>query len=255
LSLPVAAGRHLVVIDPGHGGRASSGTQAARTLSSSNNATSPGGLREKDLTLELSLEIKKQIAALAPKHRGTVIDCVLTRDDDSNPDFARRAAICAATKTPPSAIVSIHFNASDRHDCLGTLAVIRNQKINDNFLADRRFATGLIQATHGAVARYLPDSPARAPISDSHLHGGAGSNFFYQLALHPVLKTIPKCFLEVEFIDRRDVEEKLLQTRKQSFPAIARAVAEYLYQYCSLPASSEPPRQPPKQAVSNNKHP
>ena len=57
--LPACAGHHIVVIDPGHGGRSDSGSQSARTLSSSNNATSPAGLQEKDLTLELSLEIKR----------------------------------------------------------------------------------------------------------------------------------------------------------------------------------------------------
>ena len=51
LVAPAIAGQHVVVIDPGHGGGADSGSQAARTLSASNNATTPGGLREKDLTL------------------------------------------------------------------------------------------------------------------------------------------------------------------------------------------------------------
>ena len=58
------AGQHVVVIDPGHGGGGDSGSQSARTLSASNNATSPGGLHEKDLTLELSLEIRRQLDAL-----------------------------------------------------------------------------------------------------------------------------------------------------------------------------------------------
>ncbi|MEI6656061.1 MAG: N-acetylmuramoyl-L-alanine amidase, partial [Verrucomicrobiota bacterium] len=70
------AGQHIVVIDPGHGGGDDSGSQSARSLSASNNATAPGGLHEKDLTLELSLEIRKQLEALAPAHRDTRIDCV-----------------------------------------------------------------------------------------------------------------------------------------------------------------------------------
>ncbi len=234
--LPVLAGRHVVVIDPGHGGSADAGSQSARSLSSSNNATTPGGLREKNLTLELSQEIKKQIAALAPAHRGTTIECVLTRTDDRNPDFAKRAMICAAGRKPPSAIVSIHFNASTRHDALGTLAVVHNKNVNTNFQLDHAFAIGLIAATHTAVAGFLPASKARDPISDAHLHDGAGSNFFHQLSLHPTLKNVPKCFLEVEFIDRRDVETKLLQKRETSFPVIARAIATYLYDYCGQAA-------------------
>ncbi len=63
---PVFGGRHTVAIDPGHGGGGDSGTQSARTLSASNNATSPAGLHEKDLTLELSLEVKKQLEKQFP---------------------------------------------------------------------------------------------------------------------------------------------------------------------------------------------
>lgn len=229
LGLPVFAGHHIVVIDPGHGGGGDSGSQSARTLSASNNAKSPGGLPEKNLALELSLEIKKQVAALESEHPGTRIDCVLTRSEDSNPDFAQRASICAGLNAPPSAIFSVHFNASSGHNCLGTLAVVHNRKANANFQKDQMFAKGLIEATHTGVSQFVRASKARDPISDSHLHNGAGSNFFYQLALHPAIKDAPKCFLEVEFMDRVDVEKNLLTNRKQAFPVIARSIASYLY--------------------------
>jgi len=230
--LPAWGGSYLVVIDPGHGGNHDAGSQAGRTLSGSNNATTPAGLQEKDLTLELSLEIRKQLAALASAHRGTRIDCVLTRTGDSNPDFAQRAAICAAAKPAPAAIVSIHFNASTRHDCLGTLALIPHQSTNPNYQADRTLATGLIQATHGAVVRFVAGSLAREPIPDNHLHVGSGANFFYQLSRHPSLKGVPKCLLEVEFIDRGEVDRQLLQHRRETFPVLARAIAAYLYETC-----------------------
>ncbi|MEI6656231.1 MAG: hypothetical protein WCP45_15825, partial [Verrucomicrobiota bacterium] len=142
------------------------------------------------------------------------------------------AALCAAGKKPPAAIFSIHFNASEKHDALGSLTVVRHKNVNTNYQRDQAFAIGLTRATHAAVAKFLPASKARDPISDAHLHNGAGSNFFYQLGLHPALREVPRCFLEVEFIDRRDVEQKLLQHRKEAFPAIARAIAAYLYEYC-----------------------
>ena len=221
-----------MVIDPGHGGNHDAGSKAGRTLAASNNASSPAGLQEKDLTLELSLEIKKQLLALASAHRGNRIDCVLTRTGDSNPDFAQRAATCAATKPAPVAIVSIHFNASTHHDSLGSLAVIPHQGTNPNYQTDRAFATGLIQATHGAVANFVTGSQAREPIPDNHLHAGSGSNFFYQLSLRPSLKAVPKCLLEVEFIDRPEADRQLLQHRRETFPVIARAIAGYLYEVC-----------------------
>jgi hypothetical protein len=222
----------IVVIDAGHGGKANSGTQAARTLSSSNNATTPGGLKEKDLALELALEIQKQIAALGSTASGIKLKCVMTREDDTNPDFAQRAKICGTTAIPPIAIVSIHFNASEKHNCLGTVGVIRNKKINGNYEADHSFADGLAKATSAAVVRFFPQSKALAPITDAHLHGGAGSNFFRQLDQYPTLAKVPKCFLEVEFIDRKDVEGRLLTNRAETFPVIAKTVAEHL---ASLP--------------------
>ena len=69
----IFAGVHSIIIDAGHGGKAYAGSQKARTLSSPNNATSPSGLKEKNLTLELALEIEKQVAKLASKYPKTKI--------------------------------------------------------------------------------------------------------------------------------------------------------------------------------------
>ncbi|MGC4014701.1 MAG: N-acetylmuramoyl-L-alanine amidase [Luteolibacter sp.] len=216
------AAEKVIVIDPGHGGSTDSGSQKERTLSSSNNATSPAKLLEKDLTLELSKEVAKQLAA----RPHTVLKPVLTRTGDENPDFGKRAAFCAAAK--PVAIFSIHFNASDNHAALGTTAVIAAKGTNPNHAVDEAFAKGLITAAHGAVVRFVPRSVPLPVIPDSHLHGGAGSNFFHQLAKHPELANVPKCFLEIEFIDRKDVDAELLSNRKAAFPVIAKAITDYL---------------------------
>lgn len=223
-----SAGERLVIIDPGHGGSADSGSQAQRSLSAANNATSPSGLKEKDLTLELSLAIRDQVEALAAEHAGQKLICQFTRTTDTNPDFIQRAKFCASAKPLPSAIISIHFNAGGGK-ALGTLAIIHGARQNPNFQADQTFASGLIKATSQAVASFVPGSKARQPITDAHLHGGAGSNFFHQLSTHKELEKVPKCFLEVEFINRPDVDKSLLQKRRETFPTIARAIAEHLY--------------------------
>src|SRR3954471_20328422 len=111
LALPVCAAERVVIVDAGHGGGHNSGSEAERSLSAANNATSPGGLKEKDLTLELALAVRDQIARRAAVHPQTKLTCRLTRTDDSNPDFAQRAQVCASARPLPSAIVSIHFNA------------------------------------------------------------------------------------------------------------------------------------------------
>jgi hypothetical protein len=122
LAFPARAAEHVVVIDAGHGGSRDSGSEAEHSLSAANNATSPGGLKEKDLALELALAVRDQIAALARAHPQTQLTCRLTRASDTNPDFAQRAHLCATSRPLPFAIVSLHFNA-DGGKALGTVAV------------------------------------------------------------------------------------------------------------------------------------
>ena len=223
----------VIVIDPGHGGETDSGSADLRSLSSCNNATSPSGLKEKDLTLELALEVKKQLESLRSIGEVARINCILTRETDENPDFVLRAKTCAATAEVPSAIVSIHFNASDNGRALGTVAMVEDESRNDNYLADLRLAQILTAAVNKVVRPLVPNSIAREPISDHHLHGGVGSNFFSQLRLQQSLQKVPKCFLEIEFIDREDVETGLLDNRKQAFPEIAQAIARCLAEFFS----------------------
>ena len=211
-----------VVIDPGHGGNSPSGNLKDFTLSSPNNATCPSGSKEKDLTLELSKQIRESL-----KTRG--INCVLTRETDDNPDFRQRAD--TASDANPDYVVSIHFNASSDHKALGTVAMIQNQKRNPNFGNDLRFAKGLTDAVSKTVCRFIEHSKSRVPIDDSHLHGGAGSDFFHQLSSHENLHKTPKCFLEVEFIDNEDADKKLIACREKAFPAISESFAEFISGY------------------------
>jgi len=208
-----------ILIDPGHGGDRPSGSAEERTLSSPNNAKTPSGLLEKDLALELSKEISRSL-----QRKG--FNVVLTRTDDSNPDFGKRALI--ANHVRPSAIVSVHFNASEDHSALGTLTMLSAEDRNPNYAKDLEFAKGVIEAVSGAVSHFVPESKPRAVISDQHLHGGLGSNFFHQLSKFSELRDTPKCFLEVEFIDRSDVDRQLIARRKEAFPQIADALADYL---------------------------
>ena len=85
----------VVVIDAGHGGTAAVGD------SSPNNATSPSGLLEKNLTLEVTLH-----AAAALSARGH--DVRLTRTTDVNLGLADRARVGKDSRA--TAFVSIHFN-------------------------------------------------------------------------------------------------------------------------------------------------
>jgi len=217
----------FAVIDPGHGGKAPSGSQAERTLSSPNNARAPSGLLEKDLTLELAFLVAKKLEELREDTEKPQVRAVLTRRNDTNPDFAERARIAAETEQMPIAIVSIHFNALDGQQ-KGTLCMISSRERNPNYVGDEAFARELSGKVSEVVARYVSGSRVRPVIDDGHLHGGKGSNFFYQLAKRRSLDTVPQCFLEVEFIDSEEAETKLLAQKSKTFEEIAEAIARVI---------------------------
>jgi N-acetylmuramoyl-L-alanine amidase len=85
----------IVVIDPGHGGRAPRGGSAA------NRAVGPRGTLEKDVTLALARRTRDALAARG--HR-----TLLTRDADVNLGLDERAAAAAGARA--DALLSLHFN-------------------------------------------------------------------------------------------------------------------------------------------------
>lgn len=91
-----------VVIDPGHGGN----PPPAETGGSSwNNASGPGGLLEKTVTLAVGLAARTALAAVAG------VEVKLTRSTDVNLGIAKRAKV--AKDIGAAAFVSIHFNAAE----------------------------------------------------------------------------------------------------------------------------------------------
>lgn len=215
----------VIIIDPGHGGSKIAGSLEQRSNSSPNNATTKGGLKEKDLTLEFSLILKEEIFQAATG--GPVVGVLLTRQDDRNLDFVQRAAI--ANRPDTACVVSIHFNAGGGSSASGSLSLIAAKERNPSYDLDHRFAEGLAEACNRGVRNYLPNSKSRGVITDGHLHGGLGSNFYFQMLRHRKLREVPKCFLEVEFIDNPSVEKALLEgNREEKFRVVAREVAKYL---------------------------
>ena len=221
-----AADPPVIIIDPGHGGSKVAGSLDQRSNSSPNNATSPGGLREKDLTLQFSRILKEEVLREA-RRRNSKVGVLLTREDDRNLDFVQRAAI--ASRPDTACVVSIHFNAGGGGKGLGSLALIAAEKRNPSYQLDHRFGKGIAAACNAGVRRYLPQAKSRGVITDGHLHGGLGSNFFFQMLRHKHLRTVPKCFLEVEFIDNPEVERAILSgNREAKFRTIANSVAVFL---------------------------
>jgi N-acetylmuramoyl-L-alanine amidase len=220
----VCGAGEVIVIDAGHGGASPSGTQAARTLSSPNNAVSAGGLKEKDLTLELAGKVIAAINA-SPGAKKAGLKAVPTRSADVNPDFGKRAEVAAGIKA--GWFLSIHFNAVPKGSkkASGTLGIVQMKSKNPHYKEDAAFAAALTASVNQVIRKWVPGSKA-LPVGDDHeLHGGEGSNLFYQLRSR-IKAPVTACFLEVEFMDNPAVEQALLtKNRPAVFDAIAAAIS------------------------------
>ncbi len=99
-----------IVIDPGHGGSLEVGS------SSANNAKSPSGVLEKNLTLRMGLLVRDAIAKVAVAG-GHDVKVVMTRETNKNFGLSVRANVAKANDA--DLFLSIHFNASNAHNARG----------------------------------------------------------------------------------------------------------------------------------------
>lgn len=217
----------IVVIDPGHGGAADAGSDAARNKSTSNNAISATlRIKEKDLALTLSKLIAERIDKSEAAAQGK-IKAVLTRADDSNIDFSKRAGVAAQANG--NCYVAIHFNSDGSQRVSGPRAVIQQRSRNPNYDADEGFGRALARAVEKVSKTFRSQTPGASVHDDHELHNGWGSYLFHQLSLNQKTKLIPSCHLEVEFLDNRDLERLFFVDRKDEiFAAWASAIANEL---------------------------
>ncbi len=180
-----------IVIDPGHGGALERGG------SSANNATSPSGVLEKNMTLRLGLLARDalQEAATIGNHN---IKVVMTRDSDKNLGLAERANVAKANKA--NLFLSIHFNASDAHNARGVETLVRPKAAgNTNHADDTTFAQRIQTAVFNAIKAHDAKTKDRkvkdqvlGVLKDQHLGEG-----------------VRACLVEVEFIDVKAVDQLL----------------------------------------------
>jgi len=99
--------KRVIVIDPGHGGTEN------KPGSSANNATSLSGPKEKTLTLDFALRLRRLLATSEVKaifeSKGYCdVAVILTRETDVNLTGSERVAV--ATNNKADILISIHFN-------------------------------------------------------------------------------------------------------------------------------------------------
>ena len=204
-----------VVIDPGHGGALETGG------SSANNATTPSGILEKNMTLRFGLLVRDAIKAAATAG-GHTIKVVMTRDTDKNLGLTARANV--AKTNDADLFLSIHHNASNAHNARGLETLVRPKTAgNVNHADDISFAKKIQAGVLAALRAHDPTTKDR----------GVKDQFLGVLKDSALGNGVRACLVEIEFIDTKAVDELLnlnpnaAQVREDIAAAIAKAcVAE-----------------------------
>jgi N-acetylmuramoyl-L-alanine amidase len=129
-----ASSRPLVVIDPGHGGF-DSGAEA------------PGGIREKDITLAFSLQLRDALV------NSGLFDVALTRDDDTYLSLNERVDVARQNKA--DLFLSLHADTFQEAEIRGASIYTRDERATD--ILDKVLAEG--ENRRDIVAGFvLPDA-------------------------------------------------------------------------------------------------
>lgn len=204
----------IVVIDPGHGGNMDVGG------SSKNNAVSPSGVLEKNMTLRFAFLVREALQEAA-QLGGHDVKIFLTRDDDSNLGLSARAAVGKSKKA--DVFLSIHFNGFN-NTARGTETLISPKAINSNHAADKALAQRIQKAAFNAIKAHDANAKDRK-VKDQKL------GVLNEASLGTKARG---CLVEVEFIDVAAVDSLLNigqnspQVRGDICKAIAGAVLDDL---------------------------
>ncbi len=205
------AKKGTIVIDPGHGGNVDVGG------SSHNNARSPSGVLEKNLTLRMGFLVRDALAEAATIG-GHTIKILLTRETDKNLGLRDRALV--AKTNSADLFLCIHFNASVAHNARGVETLISPKAGNSNHAADAAFAQLIQTAVLNALRAHDPATKDRK-VKDQSLGVLRESN----------LGTKARgCLAELEFLDTKAVDElfNLGSNSTQVRSDVAKAIAQAL---------------------------
>ena len=148
---PNTAGRPIIVIDAGHGGRDPGATSVS------------GEVKEKELTLAIARELRDQLV-----HRGRVRVAV-TRDDDRYLTLEQRADV--ARRLGASLFVSLHTDSAPNPLARGASVYSLSDVASDaeaaRFAASQTFGAEAEAANSSSVTSILGDLAARSEMNAS----------------------------------------------------------------------------------------
>ena len=211
-----------IIIDPGHGGKEPG-------------AVGRGGLKEKDVVLDIAKRLKRKLSAAG-------INVILTRESDSSVSLSERAKV--ANSKNADFFISIHANASrsawvngieifylseDIDDDARSVKAAQNYKLN---IEERYYGKdteailwSLILSDNRVESKQLAEQVCKTLSKNlRQTNRGTKPARFYVLTAN-----IPAILVEVGFISNRS-EEKRLGTSSYR-DEIAQAVAEGIIQY------------------------
>ena len=164
--------------------------------SSPNNATSPSGVLEKNITLRIAFLVRDAIAEAATLGNHDV-KVILTRETDKNLGLDDRAKVARTNKA--DVFLSIHCNASEKHNARGVETLISPQAVNTNFAADKAFAQRIQTGVLNAIKAHDPNTKDRKVKEQS-----LGVLRDASLGI-----SARGCLVELEFIDVKAVDALL----------------------------------------------
>ena len=246
-------GVHTIVIDPGHGGVETG-------------AIGPGGVQEKELTLELARELAAKLGRLG-------VQTVLTRTDDTAVQLDARSAV--ANQNKADLFISIHLNSSLGTGASGTETYFLSPQASDPRAAssaatentppsapatsDTAGGAGAPSAAEQqdvdlilwdlAQSRHLAESQRFANMIQAQLNETLQiKDRGVKQAPFRVLKgaTMPAVLVELGFINNPEEEKKLQDPayRDQLLDALVTAIARYRASIEGQPAAAGAPAPP-----------
>lgn len=218
---PQAAGRPIIVIDPGHGGRDPGATSVS------------GEVKEKELTLAFARELRDELVK-----RGRV-RVALTREDDRYLTLDQRADL--ARRLGASLFVSLHTDSAPNPLARGASVYSLSDVASDaeaaRFAASQNLGAAAEAANSGSVSSILADLAERSEMNASadfaaRLVGKSAGRFElrpdpHKFAAFHVLRRAdtPAVLFEAGYISNADDEALLRSPEHRSKIVLALAQA------------------------------
>ena len=182
--------KYTIVIDPGHGGKDPGAVYA--------------GYKEKDIVLPIALYLGGFLS-YTPHEVNLEINCVYTRTADIYVPLRDRVFI--ANNVKADAFISIHLNASPKHNAKGEEIWIYPGSIKSVKLAD-------------SIATYIDE------IVPGKFRGIKEGNFY--VLRETAKKKIPAVLIEVGFIDNPNTPLHCFNIQIRAAFVIATGIKKYL---------------------------